>query len=338
MQAAEAINSRGALPAGMPIPSCRGARDDGSVRRPQRAPEELPGGSSPSRIALVRIGAMGDTIVLFPLLAAIRRRHPASRVVAIGRTDVLELARRAGLCHRVLSPDAIGWWTLGAAGVRADPRLRRALGGVGLLYDLDRADLPESEGRSLGLPPRRRIPALPPAGETRSAARFYLDAAGFPEAPPWVGAPCEAVPAAGAPWIAIAPGAGSPRKRAPIAWFAEVARAARAAGMRVALVAGEADDAAVSEWRAREAPEDAAWRGLPLTALAERLAAASGFVSNDSGIAHLAAWTGLPGVVRFVASDARVWGPPSPRVLCVPPGSACTGAEVLRRLARARRL
>jgi heptosyltransferase-1 len=82
----------------------------------------------------------------------------------------------------------------------------------------------------------------------------------------------------------------------------------------VALVLGEADADAESEFAASGGACDLLWKNLPLSALLDRLRACSGFVANDSGVAHLAAFAGLPGFVHFAVTDPRVWCPPAPGI------------------------
>ena len=49
--------------------------------------------------------------------------------------------------------------------------------------------------------------------------------------------------------------------------------------------------------------------GIPLTQLAERMAGCSCFIGHDSGISHLAAAVGLPGVVLWGPTMEEVWRP-----------------------------
>jgi len=50
-------------------------------------------------------------------------------------------------------------------------------------------------------------------------------------------------------------------------------------------------------------------RNLPLLQLARHLTTVRGFVGNDSGITHIAAYWGCPTVALFGPSDPRTWGP-----------------------------
>jgi heptosyltransferase-2 len=56
-------------------------------------------------------------------------------------------------------------------------------------------------------------------------------------------------------------------------------------------------------------------QSLPLADLAHLLAACRAFVGHDSGISHLAAAVGLPGLVLWGDTAEEVWRPPSERVI-----------------------
>ena len=97
------------------------------------------------------------------------------------------------------------------------------------------------------------------------------------------------------------PGAGSAGKRWPVDGFATVAReVGRARSLCVVVHEGPADG------RGRLAPSWPRWDQRPsgsgsltLEALAGVLAGAVLYVGNDSGVSHLAAAVGAPGVVLF---------------------------------------
>lgn len=273
---------------------------------------------TPRRIAIVRQGAIGDTIVIFPLLAALRNFYNTAGILAIGRTEIWEVARRAGLCDKVISPDSAAWWTLARRDGKSDPRLARALDGVDWLLDFD-SD-PES-----CLPPdliqiRRDVfPALPPADWRAPAALYYLNLLKFDGAPDFIDMRVRSNVSISrnfnknAP-VVLSPGAGSDKKRAPITIFTEISRRLRAKHTKIALVSGEADETAVREFQQNGGLFDEHWNGVALAELAARFCDIRGFVANDSGVAHLAAFAGARGIVFFRNSDPAVWAPPSKRV------------------------
>jgi heptosyltransferase-2 len=55
-------------------------------------------------------------------------------------------------------------------------------------------------------------------------------------------------------------------------------------------------------------------QSLPLAELACRLAKCRAFIGHDSGISHLAAAVGLPGVVLWGDTAEEIWRPPSEKV------------------------
>jgi ADP-heptose:LPS heptosyltransferase len=60
-----------------------------------------------------------------------------------------------------------------------------------------------------------------------------------------------------------------------------------------------------------------------LTDLVDWLKTADGYIGNDSGISHLAAFMGIPSVVIFGPSDPERWKPPGPRAQIVRPAVSC---------------
>jgi heptosyltransferase-2 len=56
-------------------------------------------------------------------------------------------------------------------------------------------------------------------------------------------------------------------------------------------------------------------QSLPLADVAHLLADCRAFVGHDSGISHLAAAVGLPGLVLWGDTAEEVWRPPSEKVI-----------------------
>lgn len=249
----------------------------------------------PQNVALLRAGAIGDTIVMFPMVAALRRAFPAAQITAVGRSEAWEVARTAGLVDRVFSHDSIALATLTAAD--PDPRLREALRGTDLVLDFFTDGGQPHQG--LGIARNARFNALPPREKTPSVAGYYLgclqqivpdtgmisDNSEMLIAPPQEGR---------RDILVLAPGAGSPAKRAPAAVFA---RESLQTEFSVTLVTGEADDGVVEEFIQSGGRHDEHLHNLPLGKLFTYLQTCRSFRANDSGIAHLATFAGLPGLI-----------------------------------------
>jgi heptosyltransferase III len=106
----------------------------------------------------------------------------------------------------------------------------------------------------------------------------------------------------GLPHCVIHPVAAAPEKTWRADGFLQVAEHLRASGLDSVFIGAASDDLSpFRDWRAI--------RGAPLSQIKSVLAAATLFVGNDSGPAHMAAAFGVPSVVIFGPSDPAVWGP-----------------------------
>lgn len=265
------------------------------------------------RVLLVRAGALGDVLLLRPVLAALRGAGHAvglvapERPAAVIRDEVEELfawerpelaallsGRPAGALDGLVSRcDAVVAFT-------RDETLRTALA----------ARCPSARGHD---------PA-PPAG--RHAADWLLDAVrewapdAAPEAPPLRSTAAERAQAARlldrlAPgFLALHTGSGSAAKNWPRERFRLLADRL-SPGASFLVVRGEADASACAELatEARVVLAD----GLPLRVLGAVLARAGVVVGNDSGISHLAAAYGAATLTLFGPTDPRSWRPLGPQ-------------------------
>jgi ADP-heptose:LPS heptosyltransferase len=269
-----------------------------------------------------RLGALGDTVLLLPALAALRAACPAHYIVACGRVAVLAPALWSGLADRTLDAAAPRFATLAAGHAPAPGTLPDDVD-LAVVWSARHADI----ARGLERAGARRVLAAPalPAGRTSVAAHYLATLAnlGVRPVPFRLHAPCDAVERtqaawsratrdAGGPVVLVHPGAGSPVKCWPLPRYLALAQALRSEGMAVAWTAGPADDAA-------RAALGAAGEGphllpcLDVAELAAVLVRAAVVVSGDSGVAHLAAVLDVPSVVLFGPTDHIAWGPPGER-------------------------
>jgi ADP-heptose:LPS heptosyltransferase len=123
------------------------------------------------------------------------------------------------------------------------------------------------------------------------------------------------------------PFATTPGKTWHAAGFLAVAQHLRQSGIEPVFIGGGGDD--LSPFGAFRTIA-----GAPLSEIKSLIAAASLYVGNDSGPAHMAAALGVPAVVIFGASDPAIWGPwrAASEVVIAPGGVA----QVLEALARLR--
>lgn len=279
----------------------------------------------PNDLLVLRRGGLGDTLLVLPLLRALRRQHPHARLYCAGVREFVEILAAYGACDGALSSEALGLWALGldsAAGAMARQRLQgfQRVFADGPLR-LDGEPHAAWAGPELAVfDPRRFEPGVPfgaqLARQVGLAVDLPADAQLLPCAPRGPAAP-----------VVLAPGSGGRAKCWPRARWLELAERTAAAGP-LAVVVGpteqEGDDPRRWAWPA--ATVFLADR-TPLE-LARALAPARCFVGNDSGPTHLAAMLGVPTVSVFGPTDPSVWAPVGEHVRVVAGGADFMAATV----------
>jgi heptosyltransferase-2 len=279
---------------------------------------------------------LGDTMMARPLLHALRAGLPQTRIETTGPASLLTLLERERLWDAaapwpapvtfgrgadlalVLPPSFSSAWHAWRSGAR------RRIGFAGdarswLLSDAwrrpDRGELHLSdEYRALGAPldlPPVAVPALAPSAAERDAARALLGRTG--------GIPTR--------WAVLGPGAAyGPAKRWPAERFASLVERLAARGV-TPLVCGGAEDRDTAHEVIERARTIGVARALAgETSLAVQLALcaeAAATVSNDSGLAHLAAATGAPTVVVFGSTSSAWTAPLGPRTRVIQHAPVC---------------
>jgi len=307
-----------------------------------------------------RLGALGDTLLLLPALAALRATFPGHTLAVAGAPAALAPARWLGLVDVTLdasAPALAQFWAF-TQGVQGNAPTTHTLPPdieTAIVWSANADEIARGLER-VGITRVLTAPAVP-TDETPTAAHYLRTLAplGVTPVPFALHAPPNARAAtkhvwqattrlpmgATAPVVLLHPGAGSPTKLWPLAHYRALARRLRDEGVAMVWTAGEADE--VIRARLDDSPEQS--YVLPtldlatLTAVIERAAVV---VSGDCSVAHLAALTGVRGVALFGPTNPRVWGPPSLRTTvvhlslpCAPCGaiaSACPSRICLRAL------
>jgi ADP-heptose:LPS heptosyltransferase len=280
-----------------------------------------------TNLLIIHQGALGDVVLTFPAIIALRK--------GFGRIDILcqgqigRLAAGLGLVDKVYPLEAAYFSTLFSEQV--DPKIEDLLGKyINILAFSFSSDLENAINRTIDRP-CLRIPPRPPARERIHVAEYLLqnlvkgrliEKADANDAPPWrqrsqTTGPDHAIEA---PKIIIHPGSGSVRKRWPVDRFLKLADVLAKRRLRPQFVCGPAESDLIGEiqnhnQRVRHFSQ--------LTDLAQWFRTAGGYVGNDSGASHLAAFLGLPCVVIFGPADPKRWKPPGRRVKIVRPALDC---------------
>jgi heptosyltransferase-3 len=280
-----------------------------------------------SSLLIIHQGALGDVVMTFPAIIALRKKFGRLDILCQGQVG--KLAARLGLVDKGYPLEAAYFATLFSNPV--DKKIKAILAGYStiLLFsfasDLKKSIRQISDDRCFQIPPR------PPAREKIHVTEFILknlfdgglletcdshnqhftrqerhfsDSAGRVDSSK----------------ILIHPGSGSIRKRWPLARFLELADILEKKGLQPQFICGPAEQDLADELVKQNRPI----HGLgELTDLADLLESAGGYIGNDSGVSHLASFLGLPSVVIFGPTDPQRWKPPGPRVQTVRPELDC---------------
>jgi ADP-heptose:LPS heptosyltransferase len=276
---------------------------------------------------------IGDVVMQFPMLHALRSAAPEARITAVGAEPAIELLEGAGLVDEIV---AYGRWSIrhfwdsGTEETRS--QIADWLGQAKFDLVLDAAYAPEpishaatrigpaelstdeavlldalaggangaealACGARSGWGLSIHAPAHPAIALSESEiefARMFLDGSGV-----W------------RPLVAFCPVASSNLKRWPKSRFAEVADWAIENGRGVVLFGGDVDEtvAGMRQLMSPNRPRDVVVRGLHLRQVAAVLAECAALVSNDTGLMHIAAAVGIPVVAVFGPTNPHIYLP-----------------------------
>jgi len=124
--------------------------------------------------------------------------------------------------------------------------------------------------------------------------------------------------------IIIHPGSGSRKKCWPISNFVKVASSIDASGKQPEFILGPAEYDLYEILLQSKRLNAKVHKIETLTELAGLLKTGGGFIGNDSGVSHLAAFIGLPTVTVFGPSDPKTWKPVGRAVKVVRPDLECS--------------
>ena len=266
-------------------------------------------------ILVIKLSALGDFVLAFPAMAAIRAAHPQARITLLTTAPFVPLARASGWFDHVEIDRRPKFWNVSGL-----LRLRRQLRGFDLVYDLQTSGRSSRYFALAGRPAWSGIAkgcSLPHADpnrvfqHSRERLEGQLHDAGIFALPvpdlSWAKAD---IAKFGLPerYAVLVPGAAPhrPEKRWPTQNFAALARSL---DMPVAVVGGSAEERKMA----------AEIGGIDLTGrtslleLAAVMAHAQLAIGNDTGPMHLAAALGTKSVVLFSgASDPKLTAPRYP--------------------------
>ncbi|WP_373499595.1 glycosyltransferase family 9 protein [Desulfococcus sp.] len=274
---------------------------------------------APAPLLVVHPGALGDLVATFANLLRLKQRRPGG-IDGVCQEHLGRLAVDLGIFRRAFAVEAAAFAGLYSdAPGPAEAALAAFFRPYRAVVLFSSAPALEAGVSRVFRRPVYRIPPRPPAVLpvhihdhvfARLAAAGLLDPADgeapFPEGFPTLNTkPCQG---GRGKTILIHPGSGSPRKNWPLERFVALACRLRREGMVPEFIAGPAEPHLVTQIR----EDESGWTvhaPAALTDLRRLLAAGDGYVGNDSGVSHLAAFLGVPTLALFGPSDPVRWQP-----------------------------
>jgi heptosyltransferase-2 len=275
------------------------------------------------RILVIRGGAIGDFILTLPAILALRQQFPEAYLEVLGYLHIAQLAVAGGLADKAQFIEAgpmagffarRGTLSSDLADYFSDFDLI-----ISYLYDPDRIfqenvaqctaaqfiEGPHRPDESLGihaakvyLKPLERLAIF----DADHVPRLSFDGNRGTDSP-----------------IALHPGSGSNKKNWPEEKWADLlAHLIHHTALKLLLVGGEAEGERLQRLAAALPPDRVrVAQSLPLANLGKLLEECAAFVGHDSGISHLAAAVGLPGLLLWGSTPEEIWRPPSERMTLI---------------------
>jgi heptosyltransferase-3 len=277
------------------------------------------------KILVIRGGALGDFLLTLPAVAGIRQKWPDARIELVANPRFGELVTGPGRVDAIRSIDRPGLAGFFAKGGVLEPDWCDYFSEfdltVSYLFDPDgifQANWRRGggQGEYLGIDPT--APTLPAwkhlavpllAWEVRPGMAHLLRGEKL-------AADIRPRPAGSAPRIVVHPGSGGTRKCWDLdEWIEELRIWQRDQPMELVWLAGEVEGdlgrRLPAEW---VSPPHGCWKNRPLPEVFRLLRSADLYLGHDSGISHLAAWSGVPSGLLFGPTDPKVWAPPGSHV------------------------
>jgi ADP-heptose:LPS heptosyltransferase len=288
-------------------------------------------------ILIIRPSAIGDTLLTFPVIQALKTQYIDSHLTLVGNNAVLPLALACGIVDEVFDYQDVRWTKLFLPSENIaveDEILQRSELAICWLRDPD--GIVEHNLLTAGVKHVLVSPGRPTTGERIHITAYLARSIGLPwnehtwhDYLPlrWRRQAIEELQEFASTslsgkqpdCIAIHPGSGGAHKCWPVKHFAAVIDALWQRKTAVSLLAGPAEQERLTDLLhllpiSADANLLHTLVNLPLLDVACQLQYCQRYLGNDSGLTHLAAMLGIPTVALFGPSDPLIWRPIGPLV------------------------
>ncbi|MBN1227783.1 MAG: glycosyltransferase family 9 protein [Deltaproteobacteria bacterium] len=262
-------------------------------------------------------GALGDFILTWPTLYAVKKILPHHHFLGLGRPEYMRLAMSLGLLDSCLPMESAQMLDF-FSGKSIPPEIGSPQGALlWLSQGKKTADLLQKFA-SLPVvlvnpfPAKTSYQTLPPsplpyADKKLPVALYHLLAvqAHFPtiNLPPL--SLCFSLQIKKGSYALIHPGSGSPTKNYSPQFYQDMAEALPRFGYRkVHFIFGPAEENLLAE----KFPKGSIQCPKNVVELANLLAGAALYIGNDSGVSHLSGILGTPTIALYKTTDSEIWG------------------------------
>jgi len=249
-------------------------------------------------------GALGDFILSWPVLAAMRDIFPEHEFIGIGRYPYLELARKLKLIDSIHDLDArylIDFFS----GKQLPSELGKQEGGIIWMSDTSEIKKilePITSQPILSLNPKPEISCHITQYYLRQIQNHYR----FTISPQVIPLPQLSFPRPDPDLIIIHPGSGSPEKNYSPHFYVSLSDFLGKMGFgKIKIILGPVE---IDCRRQKDFKDTAIIISENLDQFLEILKKTILFIGNDSGASHLAAILGVPTIAIYKSTDPLVWG------------------------------
>jgi heptosyltransferase-2 len=282
------------------------------------------------RFLLIRTGGLGDSVLLWPAISALRRKHPKARIDLMGYGSRLRLMVSAEGADRALDVEGSGLHLLYEVAADLPEEVKAVFGAythVIAFAALDDYSLAENLAACgvkevhafLPFPSDETIhmgehylsclaqagcatqgphPLLPVGEQERQAAKALLESAGL----------------VGMPLVMLGVGSGSKNKNWPASGYIELVRSLFDGGWVPVLLEGPADELCVAQVKDGCPRPPVVLADHNPSLLKGLLSFCSLYIGHDSGPTHLAALIGTKTMALVGPKQLARWHPLGPQV------------------------
>ena len=283
-----------------------------------------------SELFVIHQGALGDFVAIFPALLELKRYYKPIEVLCQNQLGVL--AKELGIVERYYPQEGALAASLFADQI--EPKMVKLLKSfAAIVLFSNSSQLQQIVLHATGNP-WYRIPSKPPAQKRIHVTEFALNNL----VEQGLLSKADLNPTStierhlredvnhqtrNSKKILLHPGAGSLRKRWPLPLFINIESMLKSNALEPEFIVGPAEQDLVKTLLDPQHPDRTVHALIEIMDLLALLKSAGGYIGNDSGVSHLAAFLGLPTTVIFGPADPGRWKPLGRAVEVVRPRLEC---------------